>query len=90
MVVICAGTSGYKGTFDIRYQWMRQKRFQGSHFANLAQCRSFNKLVCQELVKPCLTRVFDFEDLPEAHQIMFENKELFGNFAIRIGSHREG
>jgi crotonyl-CoA carboxylase/reductase len=47
-------------------------------------------LVCQELVKPCLTRVFDFEDLPEAHQIMFENKELFGNFAIRIGSHREG
>jgi crotonyl-CoA carboxylase/reductase len=90
MVVICAGTSGYKGTFDIRYQWMRQKRFQGSHFANLAQCTAFNKLVRQGLVKTCLTRVFDFEDLPEAHQIMFENKELLGNFAIRVGSHREG
>ncbi|WP_143496903.1 zinc-binding dehydrogenase, partial [Pseudomonas aeruginosa] len=32
MVVICGGTSGYRGTFDIRYQWMRQKRLQGSHF----------------------------------------------------------
>lgn len=90
MVVICAGTSGYKGTFDIRYQWMRQKRFQGSHFANRAQCVAFNNLVHQGLVSPCLTRTFDFEKLPEAHQIMFENKEPLGNFAIRIGSRREG
>lgn len=90
MVVICAGTSGYKGTFDIRYQWMRQKRLQGSHFANHAQCVAFNELVLQGSVRPCLTRIFDFADLPEAHQIMFENREPLGNFAIRIGSRREG
>lgn len=90
MVVICAGSSGYKGTFDIRYQWMRQKRLQGSHFANQAQCVALNNLVCQDLVKPCLTQTFDFIDLPKAHQIMFENKEPLGNFAIRIGSQREG
>ena len=35
MVVICAGTTGYKLTVDARYLWMRQKRLQGSHFANL-------------------------------------------------------
>jgi crotonyl-CoA carboxylase/reductase len=31
MVVICAGTTGYTATMDLRYHWMRQKRFQGSH-----------------------------------------------------------
>lgn len=86
MVVICAGTSGYKGTFDIRYQWMRQKRLQGSHFANRSQCCEFNNLIDQGLVKPCLTRLFEFEELPEAHQVMFESRELLGNFVIRIGS----
>ena len=34
MVVICAGTTGYNGDVDLRYLWTRQKRFQGSHFAN--------------------------------------------------------
>ena len=34
MVVICAGTSGFNATVDLRYLWMRQKRLQGSHFAN--------------------------------------------------------
>lgn len=89
MVVICAGTSGYKGTFDIRYQWMRQKRLQGSHFANGTQCAAFNKLVCKGLVKPCLTKTFDFSELPMAHQIMYENREPLGNFAIKIGSRLE-
>lgn len=89
MVVICAGTSGYKGTFDIRYQWMRQKRLQGSHFANGTQCTAFNKLVCEGLVKPCLTKTFDFSELPMAHQIMYENREPLGNFAIKIGSRLE-
>jgi len=34
---ICAGTSGYNLTMDARFLWMRQKRVQGSHFANLMQ-----------------------------------------------------
>ncbi|MCG8157180.1 crotonyl-CoA carboxylase/reductase [Brenneria goodwinii] len=85
MVVICAGTSGFKGTFDIRYHWMRQKRFQGSHFANQKQCIALNKLVCNGIITPCLTRAFDFRELPEAHQIMFENRDLLGNYVVRIG-----
>ena len=90
MVVICAGTSGYKGTFDIRYQWMRQKRFQGSHFANRSQCIALNDLVHKGLVTPCLTQTFDFEELPEAHQVMLDNSGPLGNLAIRIGCRREG
>ena len=38
MVVVCAGTTGYNATVDLRYLWMRQKRLQGSHFANTVQC----------------------------------------------------
>ena len=30
MVVICAGTTGFNATVDLRYLWMRQKRLQGS------------------------------------------------------------
>ncbi len=47
MVVICAGTTGYKLTVDARYLWMRQKRLQGSHFANLKQATAANTLRAQ-------------------------------------------
>ncbi len=43
MVVICAGTTGYNATVDLRYLWMRQKRLQGSHFANTVQSNEMNQ-----------------------------------------------
>ncbi len=57
MVVICAGTTGYNATLDLRYHWMRQKRFQGSHFANDEQANGVNDLVIAGKVDPCLSRV---------------------------------
>ena len=45
MVVICAGTTGYHAAVDLRYLWMRQKRLQGSHFANDEQCAALNDMV---------------------------------------------
>ena len=54
MVVICAGTTGYNATLDLRYHWMRQKRLQGSHFANDAQAKGVNDLVIAGKVDPCL------------------------------------
>ena len=47
MVVFCAGTSGFNLTFDARFVWMRQKRIQGSHFANLLQASQANQLVIE-------------------------------------------
>jgi crotonyl-CoA carboxylase/reductase len=32
MVVICAGTTGFNCTFDVRYMWMHQKRLAGQPF----------------------------------------------------------
>ena len=58
MVVICAGTSGFNCTFDVRYMWMHQKRLQGSHFANLQQAASANRLMIERRLDPCMSEVF--------------------------------
>jgi crotonyl-CoA carboxylase/reductase len=90
MVVICAGTSGYNADVDLRYLWMRQKRLQGSHFANDKQSYAFNQLVVDGKVDPCLSRVFPFEGVGECHQLMYEGKNPDGNMAVLVGAPREG
>ncbi len=84
MVVICAGTTGFNATLDLRYQWMHQKRLQGSHFANDEQAMGINDLVRKKLVDPCLAQTFSFEEIGKAHQLMFENKHSRGNMAITV------
>lgn len=86
MVVVCAGTSGYLATVDLRYLWMRQKRLQGSHFANDEQAAAFNEMVTRREVDPCLSKVFAFEDVGTAHQLMHENRHPSGNMAILVGA----
>jgi len=90
MVVICAGTSGYNATLDLRYHWMRQKRFQGSHFANDDQAKGVNDLVMAEKVDPCLSRTFDFAGTGDCHQLMRENRHPNGNMAILVNAKRPG
>jgi crotonyl-CoA carboxylase/reductase len=90
MVVICAGTTGYNADVDLRYLWMRQKRLQGSHFANDEQANAFNELVLEGKIDPCLSRVFPFHETGECHQLMNENRHPDGNMAILVGAPREG
>ena len=86
MVVICAGTTGYNATVDLRYLWMRQKAVQGSHFANDEQSYAMNELAIQGLLDPCLSQAFTYEELPHSHQLMYENKHPHGNMAVLIGA----
>jgi crotonyl-CoA carboxylase/reductase len=90
MVVICAGTTGYTAVADLRYLWMRQKRLQGSHFANDRQSAAFNDLVVDGRVDPCLSRTFSFADIPAAHQLMYENAHPEGNMAALVSAPRPG
>ncbi len=90
MVVICAGTTGYNATLDLRYHWMRQKRFQGSHFANDDQAKGVNDLVIAEKVDPCLSRTFEFNETGACHQLMRENRHPNGNMAILVNAKRRG
>jgi crotonyl-CoA carboxylase/reductase len=87
MVVICAGTTGYHAAVDLRYLWMRQKRLQGSHFANDQEAAAFNDMVISGQVDPCLSRTFAFEDVGVAHQLMRQNQHPMGNMAVLIGAH---
>ncbi|WP_223184215.1 crotonyl-CoA carboxylase/reductase [Streptomyces sp. CBMA152] len=86
MVVICGGTSGYNGDVDLRFLWMRQKRLQGSHFANIRQCRQVIELAASKKLDPCLSWVGDFEETGLAHQLMYENKHPSGNMAVRVNA----
>ena len=86
MVVICAGTTGYNATVDLRYLWMRQKRLEGSHFANDEQCYGLNDLALAGKLDPCLSRTFPWAELPDSHQLMHQNEHPSGNMSILVGA----
>ena len=90
MIVICAGTTGYNVTLDLRYHWMRQKRFQGSHLSNDEQAAAVTKLVAAGQVDPCLSQTYGFDDIPECHQLMLENKHPYGNMGVLVNSPKPG
>jgi crotonyl-CoA carboxylase/reductase len=90
MVVFCAGTTGYNLTFDARFVWMRQKRIQGSHFANLLQSAQANQLVIERRIDPCMSEVFAWEDIPAAHVKMLRNQHRPGNMAVLVQAKRPG
>jgi len=90
MVVICAGTTGYHAVADLRYLWVRQKRLQGSHFANDEQAAAFNQLVIEGLIDPCLSKTFRFDEVGLVHQLMGENRHPVGNMAVLVGAAAPG
>jgi len=90
MVVFCAGTTGFNLTFDARYVWMRQKRIQGSHFANYLQASQANRLVVERRIDPCMSEVFPWADIPKAHTKMLKNEHLPGNMAVLVNAPRTG
>ena len=90
MIVVCAGTTGYNITMDLRHQWMRQKRLQGSHVANDDQAIAVNQLVIDKKVDPCLSGVFEFDQIGHAHQLMHENKHPYGNMACLVNALEKG
>ncbi|WP_018633173.1 crotonyl-CoA carboxylase/reductase [Neomegalonema perideroedes] len=86
MVVICAGTSGYNLTLDARYLWMHQKRVQGSHFANLLQASQANQLMIERRIDPCMSEVFPWDEIPQAHTKMLRNQHKPGNMAVLVSA----
>jgi len=90
MVVFCAGTTGYNLTFDARFVWMRQKRIQGSHFANLKQASQANRLVVERRIDPCMSEVFSWDDIPRAHTKMWKNQHKPGNMAVLVSAKLPG
>ena len=84
-VVICGATSGYNLDFDVRYLWMKQKEIIGSHFANAYECMRANQLMAEGKVRPVLSAAMDFDGVPEAHQMLHENRHT-GKITIMVGA----
>jgi crotonyl-CoA carboxylase/reductase len=90
MVVICAGTTGYSASVDLRYHWVRQKRLQGSHGTNDAQAAAYNQLVCDGKIDPCLGQVYAFDEIGQAHYDMEQGEAVFGNRVALVGAAQPG
>jgi crotonyl-CoA carboxylase/reductase len=90
MVVICAGTTGYSASVDLRYHWVRQKRLQGSHGSNDEQAVAYNQLVIDGKIDPCLGQVYAFEDIGQAHYDMQQGTTVFGNRVALVGAPAAG
>jgi crotonyl-CoA carboxylase/reductase len=90
MVVTCGGTSGYNGDVDLRFLWMRSKRLQGSHGANTRQYRSVISLVGSGDLDPCLATTMPFDQIGQAHQLIYENRHPWGNLAALVGAPTTG
>ena len=90
MVVICGATSGFQADVDLRFLWMRQKRLQGSHFANVRQCRAVVHLAATGRLDPCLSMVETFDRIGEVHQLLYENRQPPGNMAVLVGAPEPG
>ncbi len=87
-VVTCGATSGFQLDFDVRYLWMRQKQIVGSHGANAYETLKANQLMAEGKVRPVIWRTMGFAGVPEAHQLMYENKHL-GKIAVLVGASSE-
>lgn len=85
MVVICGGTTGYTGTLDLRYLWLSQKRLQGSHAGTVKEYYELCKIIESSSVRPYISHVYEFEEIGAVHQLMYENMQLVGKLAVRIG-----
>lgn len=84
MTVICGGTGGYAGSFDLKEFEMGQKRLQGSHFADTEECRSLNQLVIEKKINPVLGEIFRLDQINEALNKMKMNSHRPGSMAVRI------
>ena len=69
---------------------MRQKRFQGSHLSNDEQAAAVTRLVAEGKVDPCLSRTYDFDDIPACHQLMLENRHPYGNMGVLVNARKPG
>ncbi len=87
-VVTCGATSGYLLEFDARELAIGQKQIIGSHAANAYECWRANQLIIDGRIRPVLWRAMPFEQLPEAHRLLHENRHV-GKISIMVGTDDE-
>jgi crotonyl-CoA carboxylase/reductase len=41
-------------------------------------------------VDPCLSQTYAYDELPECHQLMLENRHPYGNMAVLVNAPKAG
>ncbi|MBG9792897.1 crotonyl-CoA reductase [Paenibacillus dendritiformis] len=88
MVVTCGATTGYIGSLDLRFLWLHQKRLQGSHIGRREEVPVLMDLIGQGALRPVISKILDWKQLAEGHQLLYDNKHPGGNMALLIGARR--
>lgn len=84
MVVTCGATSGFAGSIDLRYLWLGLKRIQGSHAACDYEVELYLNLLKKADKSIPIEKVFNFDEVNLAHQMMYENKVGNGKLVVKI------
>ena len=69
---------------------MQSKRLQGSHFGNSKQASAANDLVIDGTLDPCMSELFEWKNIPDAHEKMMNNEHKGGNMAVLVGAVEKG
>ncbi len=83
-IVICGATTGYQLSFDARYLWMHQKQIIGSHGCNLHDAQRANFMVKKGIIKPTLTKIYEFHEAAIAHDDLMAGGDTLGSSTIRV------
>ena len=80
-VITCGATTGPKINIDLRHLFMKQQTIMGSKMSDI---NSFNQVMIKiniKIYKPFIDRVFNFNDVKEAHNYM-ENRQQMGKIVL--------
>jgi crotonyl-CoA reductase len=80
-VVICAATSGYLATIDLRFLWMNCKSIVGSHFSNYYEASQAADLIFNNKIKPIIHSYTSIDTLPIYADLMY-NSNGFGKYVF--------
>lgn len=84
MVVLCGATSSYFAGIDLRYLWMGQKRIQGCHSGTEEDYQRYIDFIMKNGITQPVGHIFSWDELPEAHQMEYENRAYPGKNLIKI------
>jgi len=80
-LVTCGATTGPLVKIDLRALFIKQQQLIGSTMGSLQDMRDILELVEQEKLKPLIDKVYDFEQIREAHA-RIESGEQFGKVVV--------
>ncbi|MGQ9806134.1 MAG: AMP-dependent synthetase [Chlorobiales bacterium] len=90
-VIYCEDMNGKRYSFYAPQVWMRQRRIYmpsanifGTHLCNANEVSVMNDMVDAGVIEISEPYVVSFDEIPQAHQDMWENKHKAGNY---VGNH---